>query len=73
MPSRYYSNFPERKISGAPEQKDKKGTPTGSRSLNEKSVAYPGIPGKGGPDRSAGTERRGYSGPFNIKKEGFSG
>ncbi len=72
MANRYHTNFPERKVSGGPEQKEKKGT-KGGHSMNEKAVGYPGIPGKAGPDRSGGIERRGYAGPFNIKKEGFSG
>lgn len=71
MASNYYTEFPERKTSATDKQSVKGAKKT--LSMKEKPVGYPGIPGKGGPDRSGGTPRKGYAGPFNIKKDGFSG
>lgn len=71
MASNYYTDFPEKKVTATDKQSVKGNRKT--LTLPEKSVNYPGIPGKGGPDRSGGTPRKGYCGPFHVKKDGFSG
>lgn len=44
---------------------------TPSLSMPEKTAAWPGLPGKASPNRSAGTPRTGFSGLFVVKKEGM--
>ena len=39
--------------------------------LPEKTANWPGLPGKGGPNRSAGSPTSGKIGKFHVKKEGF--
>lgn len=55
MPNKYYNN-----MNGANFPK-KEGAPTGQRGskgpMVEKTVSYPGLPGKAGPDRSAGVKK----------------
>ncbi len=55
MASRYFTEMKERKVSGG----NKYSPPTGSMSssLNEKTAAWPGLPGKSGPDRSNGVKK----------------
>lgn len=71
MASRYFTEMREKKLKGGAKYQP---PGTGSRgSVKEKTPKWPGLPGKGGPDRSAGVSRKGSMGPFNVKKEGFSG
>lgn len=51
------------------------GTPQGGAAPDrvKEKPAFPrmGLPGKGGPDRSGGSPKRGPLGPFYIDSEGF--
>lgn len=42
-----------------------------SEAMNEKTANWPGLPGKGSPDRSAGVKQSGSMGPFRHKKAGI--
>ena len=71
MASSYYTEVREKSKGG------KKYTPPGATpqpsNMPMKSPNWPGLPGKGGPDRAAGVKRSGRMGSFNVKNEGFSG
>jgi hypothetical protein len=61
--TRYWTNFADRKLPAAPAAK----TPTAadeSDPVNIKTAAWPGLPGKGGPDRSNGVKKTGSMGDF---------
>lgn len=34
-------------------------------------AAWPGLPGKAGPNRAGGAPTKGYAGPFRVKQEGM--
>ena len=55
MASRYFTELKERRVSGG----KKYSPPSGSMSssLNEKTAAWPSLPGKSGPDRSGGVKK----------------
>ena len=44
---------------------------TPSIPMPEKTANWPGLPGKAGPNRSAGTPETGYAGPFRVKQVGM--
>lgn len=56
MASNYYSDFPEKKVSGGPAPKQKKAG--SSPAIVFKAGPFPGLPGKGQPrDRSLGVKK----------------
>jgi hypothetical protein len=55
MANRYYTNFEDRKISSG--SAPTPGSKSRESTVNEKTAAWPGLPGKSGPDRSGGVKK----------------
>jgi hypothetical protein len=69
MGNSYYSEFSEDNAKARSNR-----SKTGSKktlTLPDKTANWPGLPGKGGPNRSAGSPTSGKMGKFHVKKEGF--
>jgi len=72
MPNKFYNDLSSKgggKVNPA-DAGEGKGTPAPS-AMPMKTAAWPGLPGKTGPERSLGTPKRGKRGPFHVKQEGL--
>lgn len=72
MSNKYFNKdaAPSRQTGGEGGSNKAAGSPP-SLAMPEKTANWPGLPGKGGPDRSAGTPKTGYAGPHRVKQEGL--
>ena len=71
MPNKHYNNMHGANRKGAGGHSNAAPGAKPAESMPQKTAAWPGLPGKGGPDRSGGDPKQGPLGPFYVKKEGF--
>lgn len=71
MPNPHYNNMHGANRKGVGGHSNKAPGAKSGASMPEKTAAWPGLPGKSGPNRSGGTPKSGPLGPFHVKGEGI--